>query len=122
MARILIADDEAIISLALGMLLEDEGHEVATASDGRAALVMARDTPPDLLITDYMMPVMDGVELIAALRRDEALRGLPIILSSAIPEPVVRARTNGFDAFVQKPASEAAMLAAVQDLLAGRRE
>jgi CheY-like chemotaxis protein len=122
MARILIADDEAIISLALGMLLEDEGHEVATASDGRAALVMARDTPPDLLITDYMMPVMDGVELIAALRRDEDLRGLPIILSSAIPEPVVRARTNSFDAFVQKPASEAAMLAAVQGLLAGRRE
>ena len=122
MARILIADDEAIISLALGMLLEDQGHEVATAPDGRTALVMARDTPPDLLITDYMMPVMDGVELIAALRRDEDLRGLPIILSSAIPEPAVRARTNGFDAFVQKPASEAAMLAAVQDLLAGRRE
>jgi CheY-like chemotaxis protein len=120
MGRILIVDDEALISLSVAMLLEDEGHEVAIAADGRTALAMARDTPPDLVITDYMMPVMDGVELIAALRADEDLQMLPIIMSSAVPEPSVRARVDGFDLFVQKPVSNSAILSAVRRLLAGR--
>jgi CheY-like chemotaxis protein len=117
MGRILIVDDEALIGLSAAMLLEDEGHEVAIAAEGRTALAMARDVPPDLVITDYMMPVMDGVQLIAALRADKDLQALPIILSSAIPEPLVRARTNGFDRFVQKPVSDTALLATVRDLL-----
>lgn len=120
MGRILIADDEALIALSVAMLLQDEGHDVAIAADGRTALAMARDVPPDLLITDYMMPVMDGVELIAALRMEEDFRLLPVIMSSAIPEAQVRGRTDGFDAFVQKPASDAALLAAVRRVLADR--
>jgi CheY-like chemotaxis protein len=122
MARILIADDEALIALSIAMLLEDDGHEVAVASDGRMALAMARDTPPDLLITDYMMPVMDGLELIAALRGDDDLRTLPVIMSSAIPEPQLRARADGFDRFVPKPVSDATLLKAVRALLENRND
>jgi CheY-like chemotaxis protein len=117
MARILIVDDEALIGLALSLLLGDSGHEVDVAPNGRSALAKARQAPPDLVITDYMMPVMDGVQLIAALRADPALRGVKVILSTSISEPSVRARTDGFDAYLMKPATDAQVLAAVARLL-----
>ncbi|MDJ0390110.1 response regulator [Roseomonas sp. E05] len=117
MARILVVDDEAIIALALSMLLEDHGHEVEVASNGRAALAAASNAPPDLLITDYMMPLMNGAELIAAIRSSDELRHVPIILSSAADEAQIRAATMAYDGFVAKPASKARILQEVERLL-----
>ena len=82
--RILIADDEPHIRSLLIELLSGEGYTVAAAVDGAAALALALADPPDLLITDNMMPRLSGLGLIARLRSLSAL-AIPVILMSAIP-------------------------------------
>ena len=81
-SRILIADDEASIREVMAVLLEDEGHMVQTAPDGLVALEMITADLPDLLITDVMMPDLDGWALLAAVR--ERTLALPVIVISAI--------------------------------------
>src|ERR1700722_2248867 len=85
MARILVVDDEADERFLLRRAFERAGHEVSEADDGAAALAIARDSPPDLIVTDLMMPIMDGVELIRRLRSDPATAGIPIIASTGDP-------------------------------------
>src|SRR5438477_953392 len=70
MARILVIDDEQPIRELLRHVLEKEGHEVVEAQDGKDALRLAEQSPPDLVITDIMMPEQDGLEVIRALRRE----------------------------------------------------
>lgn len=80
--RILIVDDEFGIVEALTDVLASEGYAVSTASNGRQALERLESERPDLLITDYMMPVMNGAELVAEAKRRWS--ALPIILMTAI--------------------------------------
>ena len=70
MARILVIDDEQPIRELLRHVLEKEGHEVVEAQDGKDALRLAEQSPPDLVITDIMMPEQDGLEVIRTLRRE----------------------------------------------------
>jgi CheY-like chemotaxis protein len=81
-ARILVVDDEPAQRFALRRIFERAGHEVTDAGDGAAALRAARESPPDLVVTDIMMPVMSGHELIRELRRDPATAGIPILVTS----------------------------------------
>jgi CheY-like chemotaxis protein len=83
MKKILVVDDEFDILTTWRLVLEMEGYEVVTASNGRTALDAARSTPPALVITDWMMPHMDGVELIRQLATSNGLDGVPVILMSA---------------------------------------
>jgi CheY-like chemotaxis protein len=83
MKKILVVDDEFDILTTWRLVLEMEGYEVATAANGRAAFDTARSTPPDLVITDWMMPHMNGVELIRQLAADDTLSKVPVILMSA---------------------------------------
>ena len=83
MKKILVVDDEFDILTTWRLVLEMEGYEVATASNGRSALDAARSSPPALIITDWMMPHMDGVELIRQLGASDGLAGVPVILMSA---------------------------------------
>ena len=69
MPRILVIDDDATIRRMLHTLLEREGHEILEASNGKEALRLHRVSPVELVITDILMPEMDGLELILALRR-----------------------------------------------------
>ena len=82
---VLVVDDEPSILDALAAALEDEAYAVRTAADGRAALALQTDTPADLIISDVMMPHLDGHGLVRALR-DRGDR-TPIILMSALPIP-----------------------------------
>src|ERR1022692_4687332 len=82
MPRILVVDDEPDERFLLRRRLEQAGHEVTDAADGAAALAIVRASPPDLVITDMMMPVMDGAELIQRLRSDPVTAGIPIIAST----------------------------------------
>jgi CheY-like chemotaxis protein len=68
-ARILAVDDEPAQRFALRRIFERAGYEVTDAGDGAAALRTVRDSPPDLVVTDMMMPVMDGKELIKRLQQ-----------------------------------------------------
>lgn len=86
---ILIADDEEFIVDLLATLLEDEGYTIARAYDGEQALAEARQSPPNLIITDIMMPRMNGIELARRIRAQEAGgRQTPIILMSAVTNAV----------------------------------
>ena len=101
-AVILIVDDEAPVRDFLALVLEDLGHRVVAAINGRHALTIAAEEHPDLVISDVMMPLMGGVELTRRLKAGETGdRDLPVILmSSAGPAAAVGA---GADAFIDKP-------------------
>jgi CheY-like chemotaxis protein len=117
MARVLVAEDEAFTALALVDYLESLGHAVADASDGAGALSLAENFRPNVLITDLMMPVMDGAELIRRLdaRPDGAI---PVILITAVPEPRLPSELR-YDGYLGKPVGYAA-LGKLIDRLAGR--
>jgi circadian clock protein KaiC len=85
MSRILVVDDEPDERFLLRRMLKRKGYEVLDASDGAAALAIVRESPPDLILTDMMMPVMDGAELIRRLRSDPATAGIPILASTGDP-------------------------------------
>ena len=82
MARILVVDDEPDERFLVGRTLNRAGHEVTVAGDGAAGLKAVQEWSPDLVVTDVMMPVMDGVEFIRRLRRDPATAAIPILAAS----------------------------------------
>lgn len=118
MLRILLVEDEALISLVASIALEDAGYHVTLAMDGREGLQIALQDQPELIITDFMMPKMSGLELIQRLR--EAGFSPPIILATSIPEASLPDR-SGYDAYIAKPYREAELLAAV-DRIVGQRQ
>lgn len=105
MAQILIIEDEAHIRDNLVRFLKLEGHNVAAAPDGLAGLEHLRGQPVDLVICDFMMPRLNGFEVLAALQADPALAGLPFIMlsASAEPERLQQALLLGARAYVTKP-------------------
>jgi CheY-like chemotaxis protein len=83
---ILLVDDEYAIVEVLAMLLADEGFAVLTASDGNHALEVLQKNPPDVVITDQMMPLVSGSDLFRLMLKRPALREIPVVLmSSAVP-------------------------------------
>ncbi len=103
MALVLVVDDEFGILRLLEDVLVDEGHRVIVAVNGRQALQHVTEERPALVITDFMMPVMDGAALINAMSTDPKLADVPIILMSSLPETAVAERIAGYTAFVRKP-------------------
>ncbi len=96
--RVLLADDNADMRDYVRRLLAGRGYAVAAVADGRAALDAARTARPDLVLSDVMMPGLDGFGLLAALRSDPRLRDVPVILLSARP-----ARRRGSRASARAP-------------------
>ena len=120
MTKILIVEDEQSIAEALADTLRDEGYEVAVAFNGRQGLEAAKREPPDLVISDIMMPVMDGLRLCGALREDPSFQGLPVILMSAAP-PKVAAGVCGYSTFLHKPFDVDRLIEVVAQYSAGQR-
>jgi len=102
MARILIVEDEMLIGMALEAALKAEGYETRHVTDGQKALAALEEFHPDVILTDYMMPRMDGEALIQAVRSKPDARETPIILMSAIPEETFVAKETDYDLFLQK--------------------
>jgi CheY-like chemotaxis protein len=118
MATVLIVEDEFAITDLLEMALTDEGYRVLTAANGRQGLTRLAEGPrPALVITDYMMPVLDGAGLIRAMRDTAAHRDIPCIVMSSMPEDNVRERIDGYAGFVRKPFPLAAMIQLVATVL-----
>jgi CheY-like chemotaxis protein len=82
---ILLVDDEYAVVEILATLLADEGYAVLTASDGQQALEILSEKSPDAVITDQMMPVVDGVELFRQMQRNASHRRIPVLLMSSAP-------------------------------------
>src|SRR3954465_10509158 len=83
MSVVLVADDEPAVLDALSQVVEDLGHQVMRAHDGREALQLAREQKPHLVVTDHMMPRLSGLDLVRQLREDDVLRDVPVLLLSA---------------------------------------
>lgn len=117
MPLIVIAEDEFLVADVLAMMLEDAGYEVISAAHGKAALALVQEKRPSLLITDFMMPLMTGLELAQAMRADSELSHIPIILVSGAQGSIGRANPDVFDAVLDKPYNEQKLIAAVNALL-----
>jgi DNA-binding response OmpR family regulator len=116
---VLIADDETHILNVLTIKLRNAGFRVLNAEDGEDALALARSEQPDLLITDYQMPLLSGVELCAKMRNHPATKDIPVILLTArgfaVSEQDMRA--GNIRRVLAKPFSPREILACAHELL-----
>jgi len=118
-ARILAVDDALQNLEILRARLEANGYEVITAADGEEGLARARDSDPDLVLLDIMMPKLDGVAVLKILKEDSALRFVPVVLVTAKSDmrDVVAGLEAGADDYLVKPFDQAALIARVRSLL-----
>ena len=117
--KILVVDDEPDFRMMIRARLEANGYEVSEAEDGAIGLQKARDTKPDLIILDVMMPKMDGYKVARLLKFDERHRNIPIILLTARSQQNDRetGMEVGGDAYLTKPYKPEEMLETVTRLL-----
>jgi CheY-like chemotaxis protein len=103
-ALILIIDDEISVAEVVEAILTDAGHEVVTASNGRQGLERAKEKRPNLVLLDFMMPIMSGPSMLKALREEPGLRDVPVVIMSSLPEITVSQSAKGaYVAFLRKP-------------------
>lgn len=117
---VLIADDEPNIVISLEFLMKREGHVVSVARDGPSALAAIRAAKPDLVLLDVMMPGLSGFEVCQAVRADESLAGVKILMLSAKGRDtdIAKGRALGADAYMTKPFSTRELAEKVRELLA----
>jgi CheY-like chemotaxis protein len=114
---ILIVEDEFGLAEMLREMLSESGFTVTLAINGRLALEILDEGRADLVLTDMMMPVMDGVELAAAIRRHQQYRNTPIIMMTSLPTALPRP-AGLFDAVLRKPFTPELLLQTVESCLA----
>jgi DNA-binding response OmpR family regulator len=120
---ILVAEDDPVTCRFVVSLLEERGHRVLVAEDGESALAIATRAIPDLVVSDLVMPYRDGYEVLRAIRSDERLKDIPVLLLSMRDreEDIVRGFEEGADEYVVKPFNAREFLARVRRLLEPRR-
>ncbi len=116
---VLVVEDETALITLLRYNLEREGFRVATAGDGEEALLVAREQKPDLVLLDWMLPLLSGIEVCRQLRRMGETRGVPIIMLTARGEEgdKLRGLDSGADDYVTKPFSPTELIARVRAVL-----
>lgn len=118
--RVLLVDDELSGAEVLGLILAGEGYHVTVAADGRQALARLEEARPDLIVTDFMMPGMNGAELVKAVRAIPSYEQVPVLLISGAPEAALRSYALAYQGFLRKPFGLEAFLQAVAGLHAPR--
>jgi DNA-binding response OmpR family regulator len=118
---ILIVDDEFGLAEMLREMLRDDGYDVTLAINGRIAFDILRERRVDLVITDLMMPVMDGEELATAIRGDDAMRGVAVLLMTSLPS-LVPDDSGLYDAIIRKPFTPERLLAGMTTCFAAQQE
>jgi DNA-binding response OmpR family regulator len=121
--RVLIVEDEDSILLSLQFLLDKEGYAVDTARDGATALRLIEGQPPDLVLLDVMLPVIDGFEVCRSIRAMPGLSGTRIMMVTARGREaeISRGLALGADAYLTKPFSTRELMDKVRSLLAAPR-
>ena len=116
---VLVVEDETALVTLLRYNLEREGFRVAEARDGEEALLVAREQKPDLVLLDWMLPLLSGLEVCRQMRRMPETRGVPIIMLTARGEEgdKLRGLDSGADDYVTKPFSPSELIARVRAVL-----
>ena len=122
-SRLLVVDDNKVNRLLLGRSLEQQGHQVVFAENGRQALDLLHESPFDLVLLDIQMPVMDGYQVLEQLAKDLELRDLPVIVTSALEElhSVVRCIEMGAEDYLTKPVNPVLLRARIGASLEKKR-
>ena len=120
--RVLVADDEAAILSVISYKLRSEGLEVITARDGREALELAKSQVPDLLIIDYQMSGLDGLEVCRQLRKESRTAEIPVIMLTARGMDIDQTDLEraGISLLMAKPFSPKEVLCRAQELLSSQ--
>jgi len=120
--EILVAEDSPTQAERLRHLLEEQGHRVRSVPNGRQALATARQEKPALILSDIVMPEMDGYTLCKEIKSDPGLKEVPVVLLTALqgPEEVVKALECGADNFLRKPYDEPYLVARIEAILANQ--
>jgi CheY-like chemotaxis protein len=113
---ILIVEDEFGLAEMMREMLSELGYDVALAINGRLALDILGERQVDLVITDMMMPVMDGAELAKAIRQHERLRATPIVMMTSLPSAILP-DSDLFDAVLRKPFTPNLLLVSIDACL-----
>lgn len=116
---ILVVEDEAALLTLLRYNLEKQGFQVEEATDGQEALLRIAENKPDLVLLDWMLPSLSGIEVCRQIRRRPATRDLPVIMVTARTEDAdaVRALDTGADDYIAKPFAVDALMARIRALL-----
>ncbi len=116
---ILVIEDEKDIQTLIEYNLQAEGYRVLQAENGEDGLLFARESKPDLILLDWMLPLISGIELLRQIRQHRDIRDIPIIMLTARGEEMDRLRglDGGADDYVTKPFSPAELLARIRALL-----
>lgn len=117
MEKILFADDDAEIQDIVKTILMKEGYGVTVAKDGNEALDLARVSNPDLIILDYLMPGLDGIEVCRALKNDRAFKDVPVMILTAHPAEKERSLAAGAVDFLTKPVEKIDLLHRIRSVL-----
>ena len=119
MSPLILVEDESALVTLLRYNLEREGFRVAEARDGEEAVLMAREQKPDLVLLDWMLPLLSGLEVCRQLRRMAETRGVPIIMLTARGEEgdKLRGLDSGADDYVTKPFSPSELVARIRAAL-----
>lgn len=121
-ARIVIVEDSPLQAELLKRCLREKGYGIEAADNGVAGLELVRQAKPDLVISDVVMPEMDGYDLCRAIKRDRALSDIPVLLltSPDDPEDIIRGLDSQADNYLTKPYEDERLLARVEQLLANQ--
>jgi CheY-like chemotaxis protein len=103
--KVLVVDDEQSVRDFFQLMLPAEGFEVLLASNGAEALLMAQKEKPDLVLLDWMMPLMDGLTTLKMLKGNEITQHIPVVMLTAKQQPhdFMEASVEGADAYIAKP-------------------
>jgi DNA-binding response OmpR family regulator len=122
-ARILIVEDEANIIKLISIRLERLGHSINAADNGAAALDLARETKPDLILLDVMLPILNGFQVLEQLKADPATAAIPVLMLTARghERDIVAGLEGGADDYIIKPFSFPELISRVGTALARHR-
>lgn len=121
--RIVVADDDPIVTKFLSAVLRDEGFDVSTAEDGEKALKVIKEARPDLVILDLVMPYHDGFEICQKIKSAAETADVPVIILSMKEreQDALRAFEVGADDYIRKPFNALELVARARKLMGGAR-
>jgi CheY-like chemotaxis protein len=117
MPTALVVDDEFGIVDVLETVLTEEGYRVLTACNGKQGLARLAEEKPEVILLDFMMPILSGGDMLRAMASEPAYQRIPVIMMSSLGEEAIAKRCEGYAAFLHKPFRVSALLSTLARVL-----